>query len=286
MPVRRQVAQHPKTPAETLKLLHLDHDLDVRGAVAQNANTPVETLQKLADDVQAYVRGCVAANANTPTETLQKLANDADPYVRVKVASHYRSNIKMIAPPETKQDRTMTPVTTKFQIDANGSVWAQVNESGRRFFPSNDTECARKNAITAAEQFIFEQCDFQQRDRSFERCRSVVQRLFDVAAAVRESFPVYNRDFRLHIDEHLQTVVAVFGAIVVSVAGDKFNVEMFVNFLTKERCPVCFGVTFDTVVEIVRNCDDSQIRVETPPDVLHLSELNRYVLNRCFAVSN
>lgn len=180
----------------------------------------------------------------------------------------------------------MTQITTQIQIDQNGSVWASVNESGRRFFPANDTELARKNAIAAAEQFIVDQCRFQHPKKSFAKCRDVVQSLFDVAAAVRESFPTYNRDFRLHIDENLQTVVAVFGSIVVSVVGGKFNVEMFVNFLTKERRPVCFGVTFDTVVEIVRNCNDSQTHEPTDPDALHLSELNRYVLTRCFAVSN
>jgi len=176
--------------------------------------------------------------------------------------------------------------TTQFQIDPNGSVWASVNELGRRFFPANDTERARKNAIAAAEQFIVDQCRFQHPKKSFAKCRDVVQSLFDVAAAVRESFPTYNRDFRLHIDEHLQTVVAVFGSIVVSVAGEKFNVELIVNWLTKERRVVCDGVGFDTVVAIVANSENSQTYEPTDPDALHLSELNRYVLTRCFAVSN
>lgn len=180
----------------------------------------------------------------------------------------------------------MTQITTQFQIQPDGSVWASVNDTGRRFSPANDSEFARNNAIAAAEKFIVDECQFQDARRSFEKCRSVVQRLFDVAHAVGNSFPTYNNDFRLHIDDHLQTVVAVFGSIVVSVAGEKFNIEMIVNFLTKERHGVADGVGFDTVVEIVRNSRDSQDCPGTDPDVLHLSELNRYILTRCFAVSN
>lgn len=180
----------------------------------------------------------------------------------------------------------MTPITTQFQIEPDGSVWAQVNESGRRFLPVDDSESARNNAITAAENFIVDECQFQNPRRSFEKCLFVVQRLFDVAHAVGDSFPTYNRDFRLHIDDHLQTVVAVFGSIVVSVAGEKFNIEMIVNFLTKERHGVADGVCFNTVIEIVRNSRDSQSCSGTDPDVLYLSELNRYILTRRFAVSN
>ena len=182
----------------------------------------------------------------------------------------------------------MTPITTQFEIDPNNrSVWAQIGESGRRFYPSDPTnETACKNAIIAAEQFMFAELEFQHPRRSFERCWSVVTRLFDVAAAVAESFPTYNREFSLHIDEHLQTVVAVFGSIVVSVCGDKFNVEMIVNFLTKERHGIADGITFETVIDLLRNSRDSYTSPGIDPDALHLSELNRYILNRYFAVQN
>jgi hypothetical protein len=136
-----------------------------------------------------------------------------------------------------------------------------------------------------AESFLVSQLLFQEKRESLERCLKVVQRLLYLAESVSESFPERAGGFRLHVDEHAQTVVASFGSLVVSVAGDKFNVEMIVNFLKKERHPVCFGVTFDTVAEIIRNSPHSQTCVEANPDALHLSELNAYILQRYFSVS-
>lgn len=176
----------------------------------------------------------------------------------------------------------MTTITTQFENRPNG-YFVKVGDAAKLF---EFEQYKGRNTYNSAVKWFREQIEFQHPKKSFAKCRDVVQSLFDVASAVRESFPTYNRDFRLHIDEHLQTVVAVFGSIVVSVSGEKFNVEMIVNWLTKERRPVCSGVTFDTVVEIVRNSEDSQTHMNTPTDALHLSELNRYVLTRCFAVSN
>lgn len=176
----------------------------------------------------------------------------------------------------------MNAITTQFENRPTG-FYVQVGDAGRLF---EFEQYKGRGTYAAAVRWFGEQLEFQHRGKSFKKCRDVVQSLFDVAAAVRESFPTYNRDFRLHIDEHLQTVVAVFGSIVVSVAGEKFNVELIVNWLTKERRVVCDGVGFDTVVAIVANSENSQTYEPTNPDALHLSELNRYVLTRCFSVSN
>jgi len=46
--------------------------------VAQNPNTPPETLERLANDEDYWVRYWVARNPNTPPETLESLANDVD----------------------------------------------------------------------------------------------------------------------------------------------------------------------------------------------------------------
>ena len=45
-----ELAQHPNTPVETLKVLATDKDYDVRYCVAKNPNTPLE-IHKL---IRAY----------------------------------------------------------------------------------------------------------------------------------------------------------------------------------------------------------------------------------------
>jgi hypothetical protein len=83
---RKDLANNPNTPPETLTILARDEDWRVRYGVACNPNTPPETLTILARDGDSYVRHGVAKNPNTPPETLTILARDVDCLVRYGVA--------------------------------------------------------------------------------------------------------------------------------------------------------------------------------------------------------
>ena len=63
-----ELAKHPNTSVETLKVLVTDGDWGVRYWVAINLNTPTETLKVLVTDEHYYVRCGVAENLNTPLE--------------------------------------------------------------------------------------------------------------------------------------------------------------------------------------------------------------------------
>ncbi len=59
-----EIAKHPNTPQETLKLLATDEDPGVRYWLAKNPNIPQETLELLATDKDPYVRRCVTQHPN------------------------------------------------------------------------------------------------------------------------------------------------------------------------------------------------------------------------------
>jgi hypothetical protein len=92
---RKDLAQNPNTPPETLTLLARDENEDVRCYVAQNPNTPPEILTLLARDKDGDVRWGVALNHNTPPEILTILARDEYWGVRCGLADNPNT------PPET-----------------------------------------------------------------------------------------------------------------------------------------------------------------------------------------
>ena len=66
-----ELAKHPNTSAETLKVLSTDENSTVRWVVAKNPNTPVETLKVLATDKNFSVRYWVALNPNYKIKNLE-----------------------------------------------------------------------------------------------------------------------------------------------------------------------------------------------------------------------
>ena len=61
-----ELANNPKTPAETLSELAKDEDWVVRRFSASNPNTPAETLSELAKDRYWHVRSNAASNPKKP----------------------------------------------------------------------------------------------------------------------------------------------------------------------------------------------------------------------------
>ena len=100
---RRELAVDPKCPPETLAVLGVDPDPDVRMQVAWNPSTPAATLEWLADNNEAdtvglnlaappelltrivdkyeYARDAVASNPAAPAELLTSLSDSYPDYV-------------------------------------------------------------------------------------------------------------------------------------------------------------------------------------------------------------
>ena len=66
-----ELAKHPNTPVETLKVLATDEIITVRYWVAKHPNTPVETLNVLATDKECDVRFGVTQNPNYKIKNLE-----------------------------------------------------------------------------------------------------------------------------------------------------------------------------------------------------------------------
>ncbi len=104
--VRRAARLHPRTPAETAKLLdRLEAQLPVeapfetlaqghywlRQLVAQHPQTPPHLLERLLTDDDWRVRGAAARNPALPAHWLEQLAQDGDREVRQWVAANPRT---------------------------------------------------------------------------------------------------------------------------------------------------------------------------------------------------
>ena len=93
---KKEVAENPNTPPETLGRLANDNIWDVRQGIAENSNTPPETLERLANDDEDWVRRAVAWNSNTKTETLERLAKDGDYCVLCGVAENPNTTTEIL----------------------------------------------------------------------------------------------------------------------------------------------------------------------------------------------
>ncbi|MFN8671089.1 MAG: hypothetical protein U0457_03275 [Candidatus Sericytochromatia bacterium] len=90
--VRKAVAQHPNTSAQTLLKLGNDFDSDVKSAVSNNPKltnpyTKSEDLSLLASAGEWKIRKAVAQHPNTSAQTLLKLSNDFDSDVKAAVSN-------------------------------------------------------------------------------------------------------------------------------------------------------------------------------------------------------
>jgi hypothetical protein len=82
------LAQDPNTSTETLAVLAIDKNPDVRLEVADHPNTSTESLAILATDKHPDVRYWVAQHPNTSTESLAILATDKNSFIRDVVSKH------------------------------------------------------------------------------------------------------------------------------------------------------------------------------------------------------
>jgi len=71
-------AMNEKAHPETLRMLSLDDNINIRGRVGENPSTPVDVLERLSKDVSSSVRDWIAYNPNCPVNILETLSKDPD----------------------------------------------------------------------------------------------------------------------------------------------------------------------------------------------------------------
>jgi|SRR6516162_4713258 hypothetical protein len=79
--VRGAVAENPRTPLHSLKLLARDHSSEVRSCVAHNPSTPWSVVLDLAMDGDLDVRYSLAENPEAAWTILCFLSFDHNPYI-------------------------------------------------------------------------------------------------------------------------------------------------------------------------------------------------------------
>jgi len=167
----------------------------------------------------------------------------------------------------------MTSATIQHQ---QTGVWVQVGDVGRLF------EFARYNNPTqcrvAAEQWFVDETNFQNPGRSLDACVNSAARLQLLVEQVADDFPLIGSDYKFVIDEARQCLAVLFGSMVVSETDHGFNVELVVNWLTKERRTVCTALPLEATAALLRRSPDSRSFSDMDGRPLHLSDTNREIL--------
>lgn len=94
--VRQDIARNPHMPAEVLRTLTQDHNMEVRKALLYNPQIPLEIWNMLTQDQDAQVRATAATNENASVEVLSFLAQDEDEETRIGVARHQKTSQEVL----------------------------------------------------------------------------------------------------------------------------------------------------------------------------------------------
>lgn len=165
-------------------------------------------------------------------------------------------------------------MTTIFENRETG-YWAQVGENGRLFEFATYKGLGTYNAAVA---WYNEQKNFQNPGRSWDACVGSAARLQLLIETVADDFPLINEDYKFVIDEARDCLAVLFGSMVVSETDHGFNVELIVNWLTKERRTVCTGLALEPTAALLRHSPDSRSFSDMDGRPLHLSDANREML--------
>jgi len=112
--VKKGVAENPNCPAEILKKLSKDENLNVKMSVICNLSCPIGILEKLSKDKHWHIRTLVAEHPRCSIKILEELSEDKDWYVRYAVAGHPSCPVK---------------VSEKLNKDINSNMLIAVEES-------------------------------------------------------------------------------------------------------------------------------------------------------------
>lgn len=164
-------------------------------------------------------------------------------------------------------------ITTKFK-EMDAGYWVQVGEEGRLFkFNSYGERC-----LSAAEEWLVEEANFQHPVRSLNVCVNSSARLHALVESVADDFPLTGVDNKFVIDENRQCLGVLFGSLVVTESNYGFNVEIVTNWMTKHRETVCCGLSLDATAQLLRCSSGSRSYQDLNPRPLHLSDANRETL--------
>lgn len=143
----------------------------------------------------------------------------------------------------------MKDVSINIEPIENG-FFVQVGNAARTFtFEETEGKSCYNDAVKWAKY----QSEFQNPVNSLSECNVSQSKLNLLVERVQYEFQIQNYDWAFRIDESLQSLVVIFGSIVVSESDNGFNIELIVNWLTKERRIVCTGVSLDVAEQIVKN---------------------------------
>lgn len=165
-------------------------------------------------------------------------------------------------------------MTTIFEPRETG-YWAQVGDAGRLF---EFATYKGRGTYNAAVAWFNEQKNFQNPGRSLDACVNSAARLQLLVEQVADDFPLIGSDYKFVIDEARQCLAVLFGSMVVSETDHGFNVELVVNWLTKERRTVCTALPLEATAALLRRSPDSRSFSDMDGRQLHLSDMNREIL--------
>jgi len=165
-------------------------------------------------------------------------------------------------------------MTTIFENRETG-YWAQVGENGRLF---EFAAYKGRGTHAAAVAWFNEQKRFQNPGLSLDACVNSAARLQLLVEQVAVDFPLIGSDYKFVIDEARQCLAVMFGSLIVSETDHGFNVELVVNWLTKERRTVCTALALEPTAALLRRSPDSRSFMDMDGRTLHLSDTNREIL--------
>lgn len=136
-------------------------------------------------------------------------------------------------------------------------------------------KCGRSfQCPTMAENWLVDQCQFQNKNESRRECRRSIKRLGKLVAAVADTFPNRGSDHTFTVDFSNGNVAVLIGSFYITESVHGYNVEFVTNWLTKNRVEICTGVPLEIVSAIVNNSTGARSYNSTGARPLHFNKKN------------
>ena len=101
---------------------------------------------------------------------------------------------------------------------------------------------------------------------------------------VENEFPLAS-DFTFVVDDFAESVGVLFGSIFVTESDFGFNIELIVNWLTKQRAVVCKNVSLDVAAGVVAGSESSRTFSDTDSRRLFFTKRNRKFLREVLQIN-
>lgn len=157
-------------------------------------------------------------------------------------------------------------------------IWVAVNECGTVFdvckygFPWLKSAWATCERL--ANDWLVDECNRQNEFESLKKCEFSASRLATLVGMVEKDFPSWS-DYSFVVDDYTTSVGVLFGSILVTETDFGFNIELIVNWLTKERAVVCKNVPLEIAAGVVSGSGNSRSFVDTEPRRLFFNDRNQ-----------